>query len=443
MIKIIKKCIGVFVGKFVLKSQVIPIGELTGLRYLSSRLLFSREDRERLARLWPDFIEKNNHYKKTNSRNAVQIKRKTLTSTDGSKLDTVELSPIVKHPKEYVIYGWGRNNHYEMFLPRLAADAINMNKKVITFNYRNVGDSKGSVTCEHDLVSDYSFQIKRLLAQGVKPEQIKCYGHSLGGAVATIAVHELHRQGTKGLKLFNDRSFGNLIDTSIALFFKRKSRRRRFVNNTTMILATMAMLPLMAFTSLTFLTLAVSWVSIAALTYFQYTHFLFDKTVGMFLEKGLNFAMHLGGWYMHAAPKYDSLPMNHKTHMLLHHPKSGRIDSKVLGKRTVLDPHEDRVIFYEDSLHRHLPDYKHQTKTLKHKITSQPHKRNHVHQTKLLDLSMVKVSGGDHNSHPCELKTWYPHYVAKRHVTGQERIYHFFDPDGGHLSTKPKKYRSF
>src|SRR4029078_9181046 len=135
-----------------------------------------------------------------------------------------------KAPTEYVIYGWGRSDCYEFYLSRMASDALNLNKKIISFNFRGVAHSKGQVYQGRDLVDDYKFQIMRLIKQGVKAEQIKCcYGHSLCGAIAAFAVEELHREGYP-VKLYADRSFASLIETSVALYFKRPNSRAKIVN---------------------------------------------------------------------------------------------------------------------------------------------------------------------------------------------------------------------
>ncbi|HRE33277.1 MAG TPA: hypothetical protein PLD88_14975, partial [Candidatus Berkiella sp.] len=126
-----------------------------------------------------DFVAKNTEYKKNAPEKVLEISRQFFATEDGSELDTVELyAPQNKAAKQYVIYGWGRSDCYEFFLPRLASDALNLNKKIISFNFRNVGLSKGQVYHEHDLVRDYKFQIKRLLDKGVDPKNITCYGHS-------------------------------------------------------------------------------------------------------------------------------------------------------------------------------------------------------------------------------------------------------------------------
>ncbi|MGD9593090.1 MAG: hypothetical protein AB7V32_11275, partial [Candidatus Berkiella sp.] len=401
---------------------------------------------ERLNRLWPEFIAKNNEKKKNTPTESVDINRALLKRPHEVTLDTIEIKAHGKNPKEYVIYGWGRSDCYEFYLDRLATDALNLNKRIISFNFRGVAHSVGQVYCEHDLINDYAFQVQRLLDKGVKPEHIKCYGHSLCGAIATFSVADLI-QKHKSIKFYNDRSFANLIDTSTALYFKRKNSRRRIVNTATIVLMTVAAVAIAALTPISLLNLTAFWMIAALSTRWSATHGLYDKTVGNLLESIMIGTMRYGGWELKAAKKYDEIPFENKSHTVIKQPK--KKFSTLLGRRKVksAEPSHDRVILYPDSKHFHLNKYHATKQQLAENLKAAKKKGNKALiedlTGKLVDLSNAKMTGGGHMDDPKEFVTWYKSPRAKRHLTGQERFYAFVDPQGNHEGPVPRKYKTF
>lgn len=440
--KWLKKLAGIVVGKFVLRSQLLPIGKLEGLRWLWTKFNYSQAQITRLNNLWPDFIAKNNEHIKKRPELAVGIKREFLTTADGSQLDTVELyAPRNKNAKEYVIYGWGRSDCYEYFLPRLAGDALNLNKKIITFNFRNVGLSKGQVYHEHDLVRDYKFQVQRLIDKGVDPKNITCYGHSLCGAIAAFAVKELHDEGHR-VRLYSDRSFANLMITSIHLFFKPDRRIRRSI--TTVGTLFFGSLLLGAFTLMGMLAplnallgAAVGLLSLWVPPIF----FLFDKSVGWALEKALYGVMIYGEWVMDVAKTYEAIPAEYKMHTVLK--TATKPHSKHLGERKIQKPGHDKVILYPDSLHRHLSSHHKHKRELKAAILKDPQHRVVKHKQQLNVLANSKMTGGHHTAWPHELLTRYKSHRAGRWLSGQEHFYAFVEPQGPHDQPKAPQYRKF
>ncbi len=443
--RLLRNLTGRFVGLFVLRAQFIPIGKLSGLKYIWTKLFYSRAEVTRLNGLWAHFIAHNAKHEEHHSGLSVNVKREFHNTPDGAKLDTIELVAKDKDPQEYVIYGWNRSDCYELHLSRLASDALNLNKRIISFNYRGVAHSEGTVYNERCLINDYLFQINRLLAQGVDPKNIKCYGHSLGGAIATFAIEELNRK-QKAIKYVDDRSFGNLIETSVALFFKRPNSRHRIVSVGTTVLASALLLPLAALGVFTLMQTGMLFcVAMLSLRWKQ-SYRLYDRTVGWALEKGLRAAMIYGGWELKAAEKFDQIPIENKIHTVIHKPKSPH--SKTLGRRN-FNPHShnDKVILFDDSLHKNSKDYRTRKNDLK--VQLQKAKREGITtkiesiKSKLGDLSNAKMTGGGHMSEPKEFLTWYKSSVAKRCITLQERLYAFFEPEGDHLQVNPRKYKSF
>ncbi len=440
--KWLKQFAGLVVGKFVLRSQLLPIGELEGLRWLWAKLHYSPAEITRLNNLWPDFIAKNNEHLKKRPELALNIKREFLTTADGSQLDTVELyAPKNKNTKEYVIYGWGRSDCYEYFLPRLANDALNLNKKIITFNFRNVGHSKGHVYHEHDLVRDYKFQIQRLLDKGVDPKNITCYGHSLCGAIATFAVKELHDEGHP-VRLYSDRSFANLMITSINLFFKPNRRIRRSISMVgtlflgSLLLGTLAWMGVIA--SLNALLIA----GIGLLSFWvPPIFFLFDKSVGWVLEKTLYGLMTYGEWVMDVVKAYEAIPADCKMHTVLK--TANKPHSKHLGERKREKPGHDKVILYPDSLHCHLTSHRQHKRELKEAIVKGPVHQIVKHKQKLNALANSKMTGGHHTANPHEMLTRYKSHRSGRWLNGQEHFYAFVEPQGPHDRPKASQYRKF
>lgn len=84
----------------------------------------------------------------------------------------------------------------------------------VAFNYRNVGDSGGSLTTLPGLLRDAEAVLTKFVAApletgglGVPNNRIILWGHSIGGAVA---AHLAGQPSAKGVRLVADRSFSSL-----------------------------------------------------------------------------------------------------------------------------------------------------------------------------------------------------------------------------------------
>jgi|GEM_PF-6428038 len=444
--KWLKRLAGYVVSKFVLRAQLLPIGELKGLRWIWAKLNYSKDEIKRFNNLLPEFLEKNIEYQKKNPELSVNVKRELFKTPDHCRLDTVELcAPQNKDTNEYVIYGWGRSDCYEYFLPRLATDALNLNKKIISFNFRNVGHSDGHLNHESDLVRDYKFQVKRLIKEGVDPKNITCYGHSLCGAIAAFAVKELHDEGYP-VKIYSDRSFANLMNTSINLFFEPDRRIRRSINTVgSIFFGAVLLCALLLVGSITPVNaLIAGGVGLASL-WVTPIFALYDKVVGWVLKNALHSLMIFGEWVMDVAKTYEAIPIHSKTHTVLKTAKKSH--SPHLGERKIEKPGDDKVILYPDSLHRNLKAHHEHKKDLKTKLKEALAKEHDhklaEHKQSLSVLANVKMTGGHHTAWPHEMLTRYKTHRSGRWVTGQEYFYTFVEPQGLHDRTHAVPYRKF
>ena len=74
---------------------------------------------------------------------------------------------------------------YEKHLESMKQLANHTGAKVVSFNYRGVGDSaKITANSAADLISDGKAMFDHLVKQGLNKENILLYGHSMGGGVA-------------------------------------------------------------------------------------------------------------------------------------------------------------------------------------------------------------------------------------------------------------------
>lgn len=93
--------------------------------------------------------------------------------------------------------------------------------RIIGMNFRGVMQSTGRARSEQDWVNDVLALVAHLRSQGVPLENIVLKGHSLGGALFTLAAAQLYKKERRTtplgqkipcMKLINDRSFSSLAD---------------------------------------------------------------------------------------------------------------------------------------------------------------------------------------------------------------------------------------
>ncbi|KGP64264.1 hypothetical protein EP47_04235 [Legionella norrlandica] len=145
------------------------------------------------------------------TKNTKKIRFFNLETRDGSVLDSAEIAAPGEAEKPYkdrtfVITCMPRSNNFTAWLKRHRMYANEIGTTYVSFNYRGVERSLGLIWNQNDMVRDAVAQAERLLALGVKPENIAFQGECLGAAIATMAAAKMHEDGYK-VKLFNTRSF--------------------------------------------------------------------------------------------------------------------------------------------------------------------------------------------------------------------------------------------
>ncbi len=137
----------------------------------------------------------------------------SLDTGESSVLDSVAVSknpgPINYSTEKFIISCVPRDQNYINWIKDYQHCLQFINATIIAFNYRGVDYSKGMTWTQDNMVKDAVAQVKRLLELGAKPENIGLEGMCIGGAVATIAVAELHAQDIK-VHLYNERSFRSI-----------------------------------------------------------------------------------------------------------------------------------------------------------------------------------------------------------------------------------------
>lgn len=114
--------------------------------------------------------------------------------------------------QKWIIHFNGNMQFYEDNLFDSQYHGKNHDANVLVFNYRGVGESKGSPLKADDLIADGEACVKYLLSKGVPEENILIQGFSLGGGIG-IQVASLHEK----IGLENGSSFSTLSQAASAL----------------------------------------------------------------------------------------------------------------------------------------------------------------------------------------------------------------------------------
>lgn len=170
-----------------------------------------------------DFINESKQLEGQFERKLATLDQQGITATkfklrtyDNATLESIEL----KHPNQeqkdpyerhYVICLVGNGMCYQDLLRDMLDDCKNMQYNVLSFNYRNVLESNGTLTSQVPLILDLISQIERLKQQGIKPENIHLLGHSFGAAIATITASIYHLYGEQP-DLVNGRSLSTAAE---------------------------------------------------------------------------------------------------------------------------------------------------------------------------------------------------------------------------------------
>lgn len=158
-------------------------------------------------------------------RNRAGIYRKfVVRATPKVRLQTHEY--FLGHPEpnqdtRYVVFLIGNGETAKYRLEQIKQgvyDELGGGRNVMfrVFDYRGVcasTDDENTPQSIRNLVSDSVFQVKDLLktykANGIKPEHVTVFGHSLGGGIATNVVNQLHQEGIRVKGVFS-RTFSAL-----------------------------------------------------------------------------------------------------------------------------------------------------------------------------------------------------------------------------------------
>lgn len=171
----------------------------------------------------------------------VTINNKTIGSTHGAVVDFCEVSDEAKkslplQEQKVIIHAMGASDFYENHLHEYVALAKkNPDYRIIGLNFRGVMKSKGRAWSENDWVDDIITVVNYYLAKGVDIENILLHGHSMGGALSTLAAAKIYQDNlkkalkdnpkattVKSVKLLNNRSFANLTDEIIISILRSK-----------------------------------------------------------------------------------------------------------------------------------------------------------------------------------------------------------------------------
>lgn len=159
-------------------------------------------------------------YKYNFEQNNQQYNFFTLKTNIGGQLDSLEIKgpSVIKQPIEnrtFIVHCLPRSNNYHDWIRQHRFFAEELNTTLVAFNYRGIGQSKGLVINQNDMIDDATAQVHRLIALGVKPENIALIGECLGANIATKSAANLHKNGSP-IKLFNARSFRSLPSILLA-----------------------------------------------------------------------------------------------------------------------------------------------------------------------------------------------------------------------------------
>ncbi|EGD76905.1 hypothetical protein PTSG_08250 [Salpingoeca rosetta] len=116
--------------------------------------------------------------------------------------------------QRWLMWLLGNGEAFELVLHELRAIGLESGLNVFVFNYRGVGSSEGEVTCTADLVEDAVSCLKYMDERlGAVPEHVVVFGHSIGGAIGTVAraCHSPHGP------VVVERSFSSLPAAGSAL----------------------------------------------------------------------------------------------------------------------------------------------------------------------------------------------------------------------------------
>ncbi len=199
----------------------------------------------------------------------LSLSRHTIPSSNQACVEFTEIShrrarALPRKNQKVIIHAVGNSDCYENHMKEYEQLAKKCpNYRIVGFDFRGVGLSMGHAWSEDDWINDALAMIKHFEAQGIQPKNILLNGHSLGGALVTLAANKHYQQAkaqamqagqnlslVQSVNVINNRSFANLTDELVVSFAPNSLLTGVFYGG---LIATLLSLPLLStivFTSL-------------------------------------------------------------------------------------------------------------------------------------------------------------------------------------------------
>lgn len=261
--------------------------------------------------------------RKTRHHNGISITNRKVGSTNKANIDFSELTVVTsKKPtpikeQKIIIHAQGNGDFYENHMDEYANLARKYpDYRIIGFNFRGTMASKGRAWSENDWVEDATSVVNYYRKKGISTENILLSGHSMGGALLTLAAariyqrdlalaekNKVNKSKIESVRLINNRSFANLTDEFIISILGSKGS------------AVIAGLFYGSLFSISLGAIAITITIGALLTLSLFT----DKLSYLLLKPWVKGALWLGFGTMEVADAYKSLPQHSVDHIVAKH----------------------------------------------------------------------------------------------------------------------------
>lgn len=251
--------------------------------------------------------------------NNLSISRHTIPSSNQASIELTEIShrrarTLVRKNQKVMIHAVGNSDCYENHMKEYELLAKQFpNCRIVGFDFRGVGLSTGRAWSENDWIDDALAVIKHFEAQGIQPKNILVNGHSLGGALVTLAANKHYQQAkaraaqtgqnlnqVQSVNVINNRSFANLTDELVVSFAPNSLLTGLFYGG---LIATLFSLPLLSTIALT---------SLFAFT----TRYLSENITRSLVKPFVKALLWLSFGTLDAFAAYQSLPLNTVDHLV-------------------------------------------------------------------------------------------------------------------------------
>lgn len=179
------------------------------------------------------------HYMKSNYPK-IHFNEGQLTSLD--KMASINYAEFSQKPlnhfkdQKVIIHATGNNDFYENHFNEYISLAEHYpNHRIVAFNFRGTKKSAGTAWSEDNWVNDVQSLVKHYQNQGIDLENILLHGHSMGGALVTMAAAKIRKEEkrlsdeagkelrmVKSVKVLNNRSFVNATEFILRVILQNK-----------------------------------------------------------------------------------------------------------------------------------------------------------------------------------------------------------------------------